>query len=359
MIKHFLPVCLLSLLCGELHAAPQSLYLAAGEKISVYTISPETGELTPSDGVDLAGVGPFTFSADGSKMYASASVKGDNRIATLERAGNGALEVIDSAPVTVNAGYLDLDKTGNYLAANSYQDGTVSVWKLEDGVFRGELVQELALEQHAHGANFSPDNRWLLVPATSPNKVFVQAFDENTGEIVPNKPAFGQGPKGEKEARNPRHLIFHPAKNDIAYTTNEKYEPGVCVWKWNGTDGTLTPIQNIVTIPEEFSAAGSTATLRLTPDHRFLYVSNRRRDGKSSIAAFRVDSESGRLQLISHTPCENMPRSFCIDRTGSFIYVAGREDGFLGVYKIDQNSGALTKVTQYEVGKGTRWVEAR
>jgi 6-phosphogluconolactonase len=251
-----------------------------------------------------------------------------------------------------------VDRSGNFIASNNYKTGKVMIWKLKDGVYRGKTVQELLLEPKVHGANFSADNRWLLVPATGPNKVFVNQFDQKTGTLKPNQPAFGSGPREEGQARHPRHLLFHPTMQNILYTTNENDEPGVCVWRWDTTQGMLNPIQNIVTKPN-IDGKFSTATLRMSPNSKFLFVSNRDRGGKSSISSLKIDPGSGKLSLVGRTPCENVPRSFCLDGSGKFAFVAGQTDNRLGVYSINQSTGQLIKIQQHEVGKRPSWVEVR
>ena len=126
--------------------------------------------------------------------------------------------------------------------------------------------------------------------------------------------------------------------------------------------GKLKPIQNVVTQPKGAALQVTTADLHLTPDARFLYVSNRditkRRAprGKDSIVGFRVDAQTGKLTLTGHFPCERIPRSFTIDKLGKYVYVAGQGDGKLGAYRIEP-TGQLKKIKQYEVGNGPNWVE--
>ena len=158
-----------------------------------------------------------------------------------------------------------------------------------------------------------------------------------------------------------QHLVFHPNLS-IAYTTNEREQPGVGAWQWDTEQGRLTPMQNIVTQPKGFTGSITTADLHLTPNAKYLYVSNRditarfEPTGRDSIVGFQVDTQNGRLKLISHTPCERVPRSFTIDKLGKFLYVAGQTDNHLGAYRIEPN-GTLKKIAQYEVGKGPIWVE--
>ncbi len=238
----------------------------------------------------------------------------------------------------------------------------VTLWKLDQGVYRGETVQEVAVEKRAHSSVFAPSNAFLLVPATGPNKVFQLAFDSAKGTLTPNDPPFATGPEGDTEARQPRHLIFHPTL-PIAYTTNEREEPGVGVWKWDAKSGRLETIQNIVTHLQGFEGTITTADLHLTPDARYLYISNRditnkgrSTTGEDSIVGFSVDTATGLLTLIGHTPCEHVPRSFALDEAGRFAYVAGQGDDRLGAYRIVAATGALEPVAQYPVGSRPSWV---
>ncbi|NRB72869.1 MAG: beta-propeller fold lactonase family protein, partial [Verrucomicrobiales bacterium] len=193
------------------------------------------------------------------------------------------------------------------------------------------------------------------------NKVFQLKFDVKTGKVELNDPPSAPAPTGEGEAQQPRHLVFHP-DGKIVYTTLERELPGVGVWEWDAESGNLTVIQNIVTYPEGFDGMITTADLHLTPNAKFLYISNRditdRKAvvGNSSIVGFKV-LESGELEIIGHTPCEQVPRSFAVDRAGKFLYVAGQTAAKIGVYQINQDTGELTKVQQLDTGAGPNWVQ--
>jgi len=349
---------------GDPRNAEQRLYLAAGGRLTVFEVNKQTGQLSTLQELPLPGAGPFTFAPNRKWMYAAATTDADGRrspaLATLEIGPGGRLKLAHIAPVKLRPGYLMTDNNGEFLAGNHYGPGKASIWKI-DPLYRGVTLHELNFEPKAHSAVFSPDNHWLLVPATGPNKVFINHFTAQVGDSEPNDPPFARGPAGEREARQPRHLIFHPNLS-VAYTSNEREQPGVGVWQWDTEAGRLKPIQNIVTQPPGFEGRISTADLHLTPDARFLYLSNRdvtRRGaptGRDSIVGFRVDARTGRLELIGHTPCERVPRSFTIDQLGRFLYVAGQGDARLGAYRIGKD-GSLKKLRQYRVGNGPIWVE--
>ena len=362
-----------SMIGAELKAADQNLYLSAGGKLSVFRVDSDSGKLKLLQEVNLPGAGPMTASPDKNFLYVcatqAAKTKGEKPqpiLGTFIVKPDGRLEAIGFNPVKIRPGYLKTDAGGNFLAGSHYGPGKITIWYLDHGYYIGQTAQEVELEQKAHSAVFSPNNRFLLVPATGPNKVFQLRFDPTTGQAKLNDPPYAPGPRGNNEARQPRHLIFHPNKN-IVYTTNEREQPGVGVWSWDPEKGALKSIQNIPTQPTNFDGIITTlnittADLHLTPNQKFLYVSNRdvtdrkATSGKDSIVAFSVNPDNGRLDMTGHFPCEHVPRSFAIEENGRFLFVAGQGDNRLGTYRIDPITRALEKIGQQETGARPSWV---
>jgi 6-phosphogluconolactonase len=70
----------------------------------------------------------------------------------------------------------------------------------------------------------------------------------------------------------------------------------------------------------------------MTPDGKFLYVSNR---GHNSLASYRVDAQSGMLTLSGIYPCGgDWPRNFAIHPSGRFLLVANQFSNNLVVFHI-------------------------
>ena len=345
-----------SLLATSLRAEQRFVYSSAGAAVTVYQVDIESGELIEIQ--KNPGTGLTAITKNQKLLYRV----GGEEIETYQIQKNGKLRSLGKATTEAKGGFLGLDKTERFLAGSNYGGGSVAVWGIgEDGIAKGEPVAEMALEKAAHSSVFSPGNGYLLVPATTPNKVFQIRFDEKMGTLQPNDPSAVPGPTGEGAAQQPRHIRFHP-NGKIAYTTLERESPGVGVWKWDESKGNLTLLQNIITLPKGFEGAITTADLHLTPDAKFLYVSNRDLTdrkavtGKSSIVGFRVDDESGKLTFIGHTHCPQVPRSFAIDRAGEFLYVAGQTAAKLEVFRIDSGTGELSSVQTLDTGKGPNWV---
>ncbi len=74
----------------------------------------------------------------------------------------------------------------------------------------------------------------------------------------------------------------------------------------DGESGTLDKLQSISTLPEEgFAGDNSTASVRVHPSGKAVYVPNR---GHDSIAAFAADSATGLLSSLGHVDSEAIPR---------------------------------------------------
>ncbi|MAS95403.1 MAG: hypothetical protein CMO55_19560 [Verrucomicrobiales bacterium] len=345
-----------SAFASEVIAERRFVYLSSGDEITVFEADPSLGKLSPVQTVEGRGL----IAVDDHQTYAYAI--GPKALRTFEIQPDGKLALLGEAEIEKGGGYLDVGPSGRFVATNDYGAGTATVWPIgEDGIASGEPCAHIQLEKKAHSSVFSPDGNFVLVPATGPNKVFQLKFDSQSGSVEPNTPPFASGPTGEGTAQQPRHLVFHP-NGKIVYTTLERDKPGVGVWEWDDKTGTLKVVQNLVTLPDGFEGMITTADLHLTPNAKYLYVSNRdltdrkATSGESSIVGFEVDSDTGMLSMIGHFPCEHIPRSFAIDRAGEFVYVAGQMADKLGVYWIDQASGELERVEQHATGKGPNWV---
>ena len=82
------------------------------------------------------------------------------------------------------------------------------------------------------------------------------------------------------------------------------------------------------------------AEIRIHPNQRFVYVSNR---GHDSIAVFAVEAATGRLSLVEVVPCGGKnPRNFSLSPDGAWLVCANQNSNSLTVLKVDAQTGRLT-----------------
>jgi len=344
--------------------ADQLLYVAAmrDNAILAYGVNSKTGELTLKCKTVLQGSpGVMTASPDGSVIYAGADERGQSYMVTLKRSGDGCLEVLGKAKFNGSACYLSTDNDGKFLLLADYGAGDVTVMRIVDGLCTDEVVDHKKTTRTAHCIALDPSGRFAFVPHVTPNKVYQFHFDKKQGTLTPNDPPFVEGPEKGHKYNDPRHYVHHP-RLDIAYTSSE-FGGGITAWKFDPRTGTLQRGTTLSSLPPDATGEMYAADIQMTPNGRFAYVSNRdqtnSRTGEQkqdTLAGFALDPKTGEPALVGYFPTPNQPRSFCIDRSGRFVYSAGTDTSTLFAYRIDQDSGSLEKFATYETGKLPAWV---
>jgi 6-phosphogluconolactonase len=338
---------------------PSALYIGLQDenKVAVYAIDAASGALTKRG--EVASAGPSAFAlGDGGRML-HVGERGGPAIASFRiAAASGALTPAGSAAQPHAPTFLTPDRSGKFMLVAYYQGAGAAVYRLAaDGTVGAASHDWLATDTGAHAIATDPSNRFAFVPHISrvqdnvleppknipgPNYILQLRFDAEAGRLSPNEPARVAQP----DLTGPRHYIFHP-RLDLAYFSNEQGS-SVTAYRLDRTNGALTPVQTISTLPAGFATRNTCSQIHLTPDARFLYVGNR---GHNSIAGFAVDGASGQLSALGQVPTEAVPSAFGLDPDGKFLFAGGTASGRLATYRIDSASGALTPLGTQEVGK--------
>lgn len=340
-------------------------YLASidAKNIVVSRVDPASGELEELHTVALPGsAGPLSFSPDGKWVYAAMTNVGEipAAVATLKRQPGGGLELVATAKITTRAPYIRADRTGEFLLAAHYGAGDVTMYRIQDGVATDELLSQIATEKTAHCIEVDPSGEFVFVPHTSPNRVYQFRLDLGAGKLVPNDPPFVDGPDTEHRYHEPRHYAHHP-RLKMAFTSNEN-GGGITSWRFDPQSGSLRQLETLSTLPPGYTDSSHAADIKITPDGRFAYVSNRdtteREEGQAmqdTLAAVAI-SRTGKMKVVGHYRTAHFPRSFCIDLTGNYLFAAGQRSAELFTYRIDKKTGALTHLRTAKTGGTPIWV---
>lgn len=241
--------------------------------------------------------------------------------------------------------HLALDKNGEWLFAANYSGGSVAAFPVhEDGALgdASAFVQHSGSSvnprrqsgPHAHSANVSPDNRFVLFTDLGLDEVLAYRLDPAKGGLTANDPPFAKVAPGS----GPRHLAFRP-DGKFVYVLNEMLST-VTTLRYNAGRGSLEEWQTLSTLPDGFTGANSGAEIAVAPNARFLYASNR---GHDSIAVFRIDRDKGALVPVDRVSTQGKtPRNFAIDPSGKFLFAANQDSGSIVVFRIDPKTGGLT-----------------
>src|SRR5262249_48126954 len=122
------------------------------------------------------------------------------------------------------------------------------------------------------------------------------------------------------------------------YAINEMGN-SVTLFDFEPKTGILIERQTVSTVPEGFTGKSFCADLKITPDGRFLYGTNR---GHDSIAGYRL-AEDGRLTRIGIYPSLGKgPQNLLILDGGRLLLCANMPGNNVAAFRIDPQSGALT-----------------
>jgi len=331
--------------------------------VTTFGVNPDSGELTKISSLKLPNSpGAMDLSPSGKHVYVAMAGRDAKTntatafVATLERQQDNTLLLSAVAKIATRPPYIRADDSGRYLMMAHYATGEINVYRIQDGIVTDEHLDYHKTEKTAHCVEMDPSGRFVYVPHTSPNAIYQYVLDSGTGKLIPNDPPVVSGPDEEHQYHQPRHIAFHPSLS-MAFTSNER-GGGISAYSLNRKTGALKLKQTLSALPEGYSGGAAAADIRITPNGKFVYVSNRdvedREPHQDSIAAFSINRR-GDLQRVGTYPAVWFPRSMTINQSGRFLYAAGQKSGTLISYAIDAKTGALRALKTYDVGDGTIW----
>lgn len=328
-----------------------------GDSKGVYRFefNTETGELTEA-GVTEGVKNPsfLALNKAGTALYCVAEIsdfggKKSGGVAAFARdAKTGELRKL-SEQSTGGAGpcHLTLDNAGKHLLSANYGGGSIAVHPITANGGLGERTDFVQHEgssvtkrqtgPHAHCINVDAADGYVFATDLGLDQVVIYRYDAKTGKVTPNDPKAVV----LKPGAGPRHFAMHPSEK-LALVNNE-LDSTVTSMKYDAAKGSLTKVDTLSTLPTDYQEPGnSTAEIAVSPDGKFVYVSNR---GHNSIAGFAINQDTGKLKAIGHTSTGGeIPRNFGMTPDGEWIIAANQKSGTLVVLKRDAETGGLKQV---------------
>lgn len=325
---------------------PMVLYVAGGERVSVWDIA-DDGTLTERSAVELgATVGPLAVDPLGGHLYAAVLPEQSIHAFAIE-AATGDLTEIDTLEVSHTPVYLTTDRSGAHLLTAGFSEDILEVYPIAaDGTLGDVATQTQTTAARPHLVLVDPSNEHVFVPARDADVVEHYLFDADQGTLSVADPPSLDVPEGT----GPRHLVLAP-DGEQAFLAGE-FNSTLNVLEYDARTGMMTFVEALSTLPEGFEGQNTVADIHITPDGRSIYVSNR---GHDSLAVFGRDANG--IEPRGHVPTQARPREFEVTPEGRFLYAAGQDTGVLASYEI-AGDGSLTAGPTYEVGNDPRWVLA-
>ena len=326
-------------------------YTNAGnsEGIYVYSFDEETGALTYKNKVgNIENPSYLTISPDRKHIYAISEAGENSAVSAFDYdVATGEMTFINKQPSGGRGPcYVEIDQSGKFVFTANYGSGSLAaVPVLADGSLGADLQQidhtvptttdGAQKRSRMHSVVMDPENKYLIASNLGTDKISVYHFDaskeshplnEADPQVITLAPGAG-----------PRHFAFHPNEK-FAYSVHE-LDAHITAFTYN--DGTLTPIQTITMLPENFEGKTGPADIHVSPDGKFVYATNRL--DLNEIVIYSVDQSTGQLTFVGRqSSMGDHPRNFAIDPTGNFLLVANQNTDDIYVFKRNKETGLLT-----------------
>ncbi|MCH6201848.1 lactonase family protein [Aquiflexum sp. LQ15W] len=257
---------------------------------------------------------------------------------------NNTLELLDSKDTFGDHPcYLSLDAKEDILVVGNYSGGNFSAYRVKDGMLthvqtyehEGQSINPARQEKaHVHSTVFHPNGKQLLVGDLGTDKIHL--YDFNPSYAVP----FNNSDPGYLEVSpgaGPRHLAIHPSGSPVYLIHEMTAELGV----YSYDTGQMTQMQVLPLTGAEFKGNVGAAEVRISPDAKFVYASNR---GDANEITVYETGKGGELTFVEriNTGGET-PRNFVITSDGKFLLAANQGSGTIVVFERNLKTGKLSK----------------
>jgi 6-phosphogluconolactonase len=236
--------------------------------------------------------------------------------------------------------FLSIDHSGNFALLANYGTGNVAVFPVNSD---GSLKEACSMYQNSgNGPTLQQDSPHAHMIVPGPGQL-IYSTDLGTDNII----LYSLDHCGKlllikkivlKAGSGPRHITIHSNQKWL-YVINE-LNGTIETFNLDKSTGDLSGFQIISTLPEgQIDFAGG-SDIHISPSGKYLYASNRA--NINNIAIYKINQDSGELQLHGHKPVSGTtPRNFVIDPTGTFLLVANQDSNQVITFRIDAESGEL------------------
>jgi 6-phosphogluconolactonase len=292
---------------------------SGGPGMLLGTADPATGALTVQ--VRSAAIGDPSWLAVGAKaLYAISESNG-----TVSAVDPNTLAVRNTVATGSGPAHVAVHPAGAFLFTSLYDGGaTVTHPIATDGTVKAKTdSRKQGSGSNAHEVVPDPTGKYLLAMDLGRDSVFVYTLS-GSRLVLSKQVTFPAG-------TGPRHLAFHPGGR-YAYLAGENGNTvTVCSWQ----NGVLTPGRSL---PASTAAVTNyPGEIVVSPDGRFVYVSNR---GADTVGVFTVSADGSTLTPLAAPACGgDWPRNLALTPDAAWIYVANQNSGTITWLPVNPSTG--------------------
>ncbi|QGY29159.1 lactonase family protein [Pantoea cypripedii] len=336
---------------------------ATDGSIARYELNDKTGALTLLGHTQTGGkVMPMALSADHHHLYAAIRSQPLRLMSWSIDTQNGDLQQASETSAAASYPYISIDARGRFLLGASYDGDVVHVYRLSgDGKVIAPPVAAYKTGHAAHSVITDATGQSAYVGNLGTDRV-LQLNLTGDGSLTP----IASGYVDTEAGNGARHSVMSP---DNRYLYNVGEMGGIITQFQRQKNGALTKVAewpNAVAAQYHLQHGRErladysdptpriwAADIRMTPNGRFLYVTERT---SSTVSGYRVNQQDGKLSLIGSWSVEKQPRGIAITPDGRWLIASGEKSQVTGSYAISQRSGVLKRAGSAPVGGDANWV---
>lgn len=238
--------------------------------------------------------------------------------------------------------HISICNDNQILISSNYHENKMIVYNTLEGIILNypsiakhmspDCDDNMIKNPHFHCGVFTFDRKFILSSQLGLDKLNVYELADN--KLIERSELSYSFPKGT----GPRHITYFNSK--YIYVLSE-LSSEIFIFKYTpSSDTVLENVQKISSLPEKYDGPKSGAAIRIHPNKKFLYTSDR---GNNSINLFAINPSDGRLKFLETISCYgNSPRDFQIDPSGNFLFAANEKSDNISVFSINSSTGSLT-----------------
>ncbi len=236
--------------------------------------------------------------------------------------------------------HISLSPGEDFVILGNYTGGNLSVFRAspEGKLDLVQLIQHTGKsvnpnrqeKPHVHSTTFDPEGKRVLVADLGTDKVYVYDFNPENPEPLGLSGEFPMTP-----GDGPRHLAFSADGKEVLVV--EEMTAALDVFAYE--NGVLTPKQRLSLLDEGFEGTVGAAEIRVSPDGKNVYVSNR--GDANTISVFGKNASGAYVRIQNIASGGLMPRNFNLTTDGKYLLAAHQASNDIVIFERDADTGTL------------------
>lgn len=236
--------------------------------------------------------------------------------------------------------HISLSPNEDFVILGNYTGGSLSMFKVSpEGKLehvqtvkhQGKSINPERQEKpHVHSTTFDPEGKRVLVADLGTDKIYVYDFDPAKAEPLTLSGEFPMTP-----GDGPRHLAFSADGREVLVV--EEMAAAMDVFAYE--NGILTPKQRLSLLSDGFEGGVGAAEIRLSPDGKQVYVSNR--GDANTISVFGKNAAGNYVHVQNISSGGLMPRNFNLTGDGKYLLSAHQASNDIVIFERDSITGKL------------------